>query len=606
MLWAGVVKIETLEERVLLSSTALDWQTAAVSPLVRAEGSKAVVNNKMYIVGGFSGSNLAVTKELDVYDPAINTWIRLADMPVPETHGGTAVDGTDIWVAGFFLNNGISASKLVYKYDTVANVWTQEPSLPAGRGAAGVAIINHVLHVWGGLTGMTTSAADHWELDVNNLSAGWKTDASLPQALDHMGSLSLDGKLWSIGGFKDKQETDGNLTIVYRYDPTTDSWAHDVAELPVGLGHIGPDTTVAGDKIIIAGGQIDASFVDEITQVLEYDPDTNAWSKLTPLPSGRKSAFCAFADGKLIVSCGNQETSPYASAVTWTADFDPDPTVAPPVVPPPVIPPPVMTPPPVEPPPVVAPPVDSPPVTPTPIPTDPNGPDFFGAFQGRIPASMIAGDIGHATVIVSNDGPGSAIGKFEITLAVSADGLVSDAATVATLTVNKLRLLAGKKRALILRFQLPADLISGDYTFLASIDNGNNFVESNELNNIATGPKTAVAAQVQNLAVMDWTMKSSLRVGTEASAGFWLENTGNVKESGDVTLTLSDVTGGMSVKTIVRHLAIGAGGHRAMVLSFRVPTGWNGQRELAVNLENISAGDQNPADDSIARSVLVD
>jgi N-acetylneuraminic acid mutarotase len=316
--------IEFLENRICLS-TALQWQTVASSPMTRAEGTKATVNGDLYVVGGFINSQLQVSKELDRYDPAANTWTRLADMPVPETHGASAVFGNDIWIAGFFYNNGVTASNLVYMYDTVANTWTQEPSLPGARGAVGAAILGDELHVWGGLTGKTTSAADHWALNLDDLSAGWQTLAPLPQPLDHVGSLALDGELWSIGGFQDKEETNGNLNVVYRYDPTTNQWStNGVAQLPEGLGHIGPDTTVAGDDIIIAGGQIDASFEDEITQVLEYDSSANQWITLTSLPGQRKSAFCVFADGKLIVSCGNQPTAPYESAVTWVADFDPD------------------------------------------------------------------------------------------------------------------------------------------------------------------------------------------------------------------------------------------------------------------------------------------
>jgi hypothetical protein len=85
----------------------------------------------------------------------------------------------------------------------------------------------------------------------------------------------------------------------------------------MGLGHIGPDTTVAGDKIVIAGGQINAATETEITTVLMYDPATNKWTTLPSLPLPRKSAFCGFIDGKLIVSCGNQPNSPYESATTW-------------------------------------------------------------------------------------------------------------------------------------------------------------------------------------------------------------------------------------------------------------------------------------------------
>jgi N-acetylneuraminic acid mutarotase len=320
---------ESLESRRLLSGVpAIQWQSAADSPLTRAEGSKAVVNGKLYIVGGFDDSpTLAVSKELDVYDPVANSWKRLADMPVPETHGATAVVGNAFYVGGFFYNNGVTASKLVYLYNTIANTWTQEPSLPAGRGAVGMAVLNNTLQLWGGLTGQTTSSANHWSLDLNNLGTGWVARAPLPQPLDHMGSVAIDGKIWSLGGFINKEETTGNQSVVYTYDPATDKWST-AASLPEGLGHIGPDTTVAGDKIVIAGGQVNASNEDEITTVFQYDPVTGQTATLTPLPQGRKSAVCGYADGKLIVVCGNQENPPYLSKLTWVADYNPDPTTA--------------------------------------------------------------------------------------------------------------------------------------------------------------------------------------------------------------------------------------------------------------------------------------
>lgn len=295
----------------------LTWHKVKDAPSIRAEGARAVVNGKLYIVGGFLGTSLKVTTELDVYDPVTNEWTRLPDMPVAQTHAATAVDGNSFWILGFFKNDGVSASSLVYKYDTIVKQWTQGPNLPGARGAAGAAILGRELHVWGGLTGQTTSAATHWALNLDTVGAVWQTRKALPQRLDHMGSLAFNGKLWSIGGFIDKKENDGNQSVVYRYDPSTDDWATDVAQLPIGLGHIGPDTTVAGDKIVIAGGQINAANETMSTQVLQYDPAANKWTNLPSLPLPRKSAFVGFLNGKLIVSCGNQPNSPYESATTW-------------------------------------------------------------------------------------------------------------------------------------------------------------------------------------------------------------------------------------------------------------------------------------------------
>lgn len=76
------------------------WSTAAPSPIRRFEAGNAVVNNKLYVFGGYINSNIQGTTRLDVYDPATNTWRQLSNMPQPLTHEGVAVDGNTIYIAG--------------------------------------------------------------------------------------------------------------------------------------------------------------------------------------------------------------------------------------------------------------------------------------------------------------------------------------------------------------------------------------------------------------------------------------------------------------------------------------------------------------------------
>lgn len=54
------------------------WRTRASMPTPRLEAGAAVINGKVYVVGGFSGSALTTT---EAYDPATDTWTTRADMP---------------------------------------------------------------------------------------------------------------------------------------------------------------------------------------------------------------------------------------------------------------------------------------------------------------------------------------------------------------------------------------------------------------------------------------------------------------------------------------------------------------------------------------------
>jgi N-acetylneuraminic acid mutarotase len=102
------------------------------------------------------------------------------------------------------------------------------------------------------------------------------------------------------------------------YDPATRQWGR-AADLPLGLGHIGPATFVAGNSIVIAGGQTNAAGERSVTDVLRYDPAANHWTRLPSLPEPRKSSAAGFVGGELVVSTGNVNYSPYITAITYVS-----------------------------------------------------------------------------------------------------------------------------------------------------------------------------------------------------------------------------------------------------------------------------------------------
>ncbi len=68
------------------------WSTAAPMPTARGGLSAAVVNGKIYAIGGInSGVRLST---VEVYDPATNTWSAAASMLTPrEILAAAAVNG---------------------------------------------------------------------------------------------------------------------------------------------------------------------------------------------------------------------------------------------------------------------------------------------------------------------------------------------------------------------------------------------------------------------------------------------------------------------------------------------------------------------------------
>src|SRR5438270_13610634 len=57
------------------------WTEAAPCPLARFEAIGAVVDGALWVLGGFTSADLAVTGQVDVYDPATDSW--RAGPPLP-------------------------------------------------------------------------------------------------------------------------------------------------------------------------------------------------------------------------------------------------------------------------------------------------------------------------------------------------------------------------------------------------------------------------------------------------------------------------------------------------------------------------------------------
>jgi len=99
------------------------WETKAAMPTVRSGVQANVVNNKIYLIGGYPNGALN-----EVYDPATNTWETKTPLPNGTSSYASAVVDNRIYV---FCDN------LNQIYDPATDSWSQGASPP--RGIAGVA-----------------------------------------------------------------------------------------------------------------------------------------------------------------------------------------------------------------------------------------------------------------------------------------------------------------------------------------------------------------------------------------------------------------------------------------------------------------------------------
>jgi N-acetylneuraminic acid mutarotase len=121
----------------------------APAPRNHQGGVGGVINGKFYVSGGSLGN------ALDVYNPATNTWKRLAPLPQNLCCVVGAVMNSRLWVVGWYASN-----RNTYAYDPVTNTWKSRAPLPAGTMVQGAVSLPFNGHSHLFVVGATLDEAD--------------------------------------------------------------------------------------------------------------------------------------------------------------------------------------------------------------------------------------------------------------------------------------------------------------------------------------------------------------------------------------------------------------------------------------------------------------
>ena len=121
------------------------WTKITSLPTPRWGASAEVVNNKIYVIGGFNDNeNLAAN---EMYDPITDTWEQKAPMPTPRGYHATAVVNDTIYAMGGLANNFLVT---VEAYDPITNTWTKKKNMLQNRIEFRAGVVNKIIYCIGG------------------------------------------------------------------------------------------------------------------------------------------------------------------------------------------------------------------------------------------------------------------------------------------------------------------------------------------------------------------------------------------------------------------------------------------------------------------------
>jgi len=267
------------------------WTTMSPMPTERFSFGVAVVNDKIFAIGGAlateSGELTAANEE---YDPATNTWTKRAPMPTPRYGCAATTYENMIYVFGGGTNESYTNKTEVY--DPVTNTWETKTSMPTARILLQANVVGDKIYLIGGYDNLTLNEV------YDPITDTWTTKTSIPTGVSAYASAVFDNKIYLIGG------TSTNMTQIY--DPKTDVWSTG-ASIPVGIWAAGA-CSIAGSEspkaIYVIGGETDVFSPQNLTQV--YFPENNTWSFGASLPIPRSRLCTAVVDNMIYAIGGTR------------------------------------------------------------------------------------------------------------------------------------------------------------------------------------------------------------------------------------------------------------------------------------------------------------
>lgn len=265
------------------SSTAtqeISWTTRSPMPTPRLYAGAVVVQEQIYVIGGFSGSTLGT---VEAYDPATDTWTTRASMPTARAIPVVVSVDDKIYAIGGFQFEGLTDGThtvVTEEYDPVTDTWTPRADLPAP--IEGTRFLGNA----------------------------------------SIGGAALKGQIY-VSVFSPNLSPEGP-TATYRYDPSTDEWQSTAAPIPFTYTRFSVDAI--GDRLYALsvgeapyGGSFDIG-----APLAEYDGETDIWILRPATPSARRAMGVAAATGRLYAVGGlvTERTEPEQTFYRRVADVE--------------------------------------------------------------------------------------------------------------------------------------------------------------------------------------------------------------------------------------------------------------------------------------------
>src|SRR3989441_1143564 len=245
------------ENREFTPSTGT-WAYRAPMPTARAGAAVAVVDNRIYVIGGRDCPYLfcfgaRVFDTVEIYDPATDSWTTGASMPTARTDASAAVLGGLVVVVGGWMFDNRTAITILGTteiYDPITDSWASAPGMPTARSDLGSATCNGWVVAAGGFGSFFGPSGFSDAVELFHPAFGWRSGTFLPTPRGELIIVSDGTTLYAIGGRSAAGPTNATEAFDCSYFPP--------APVLVSLVRTPPSGAFAGSVLVKGSGAVGA------------------------------------------------------------------------------------------------------------------------------------------------------------------------------------------------------------------------------------------------------------------------------------------------------------------------------------------------------------
>jgi N-acetylneuraminic acid mutarotase len=234
------------------------------------------------------------------FNASQDTWTPRAPMPEALFGLTAAVLGERVFVVGGYTASDPAISDTNYIYVASSNAWTSGAPIPfaGGIATAAEAAAGGQVYVIGGDDGDLNSNATNMRYDPT--SDTWTARALMPTPRENNVAVALRGKIYVAGGIQVQQSFDGLRTFEV-YDIRTNTWT---PLAPMSHPRISPGIATDGEYIYVFGGAASYSPFEPQRTAERYHVATGQWGPVPRMVQAVDAAAAGYVAGRLVSAGG--------------------------------------------------------------------------------------------------------------------------------------------------------------------------------------------------------------------------------------------------------------------------------------------------------------